>query len=94
MKRCRPRTALSPYRKQQRAGKSNLVVTWGRAQVLRPNPSAGGAASCSPAGPVEQSQRCIHDEVRRFFAIEERLCALHLALRLNVRDRLVVSTAM
>ena len=67
MKRCRPRTALSPYRKQLRAGKSNLVVTWGRAQVLRPNPSAGGAASCSPAGSVEQRQRGVDDEVRRVF---------------------------
>ena len=63
MKRCRPRTALSPHRKQQRAGKSNLVVTWGRAQVLRPNPSAGGAASCSPAGAAAQHHRGIHSEV-------------------------------
>ena len=81
MKRCRPRTALSPHRKQQRAGKSNLVVTWGRAQVLRPNPSAGGAASCSPAGPVEQRQRCVHDEIGGIYF------TVRAALRYSVRAR-------
>ena len=63
----RSTTGLSPHRKQQRFRQLSCVSTRGLVPVFSPNPSAGGAASCSPAGPVEQRQRGVDDEVRRVF---------------------------
>ena len=60
-------TGFSPHRKQPRPERSNRVITRGRVPVLSPEPPAAAAASCSPAGSVEQRQRGVDDEVRRVF---------------------------
>ena len=87
-------TGVSPLRKQRRGAKSNPVTTRGLVPVLSPDSGSAAAASCSLAGPVEQRQRCVHDEVGGIYF------TVRAVLRFSVRARgtcavdAVVSTAM
>ena len=90
----RSTTGLSPHRKQQRFRQLSCVSTRGLVPVFSPNPSAGGAASCSPAGAAGPRQRGIDSEVGGIYF------TVRAALRYSVRARgtcavdAVVSTAM
>ena len=74
-------TGLSPHRKQQRFRQSSCVSTRGLVPVFSPNRSAGGAASCSPAGAAGPRQRGIDSEgpgiyfvVYPWMPFDERAC--------------------